>query len=131
MVLGIKGVTMETEIKGKAVVLGIKTAPVESGMQRAPVETGIQRGRRWCQGSGVRGGDGDGDRDRAPAGEALCCRHGSRERKKEGSEIGFSAVRVSWAFGPVMWACGASDEGRRNLFDVLVCGQNKEHIPPF
>jgi hypothetical protein len=44
MVLGIKGVTMETKIKGKAVVLGIKRAPVESRMQRAPVETGIQRG---------------------------------------------------------------------------------------
>jgi hypothetical protein len=79
MVLGIKGATMETEIKGEAVVLGIKRAPVETGMQRAPVESGMQRGRRWCQGSGVR--VGDGGRDRLPAGEALC-RHVLRERKK-------------------------------------------------
>jgi hypothetical protein len=105
MVLGIKGATMETKIKGETMVLGIKRAPVETGMQRAPVESGmprapvelgIQRGRQWCKVSGVRGGDG------APADETLC-RHGLRERKKEkGSEIGFSAVRVSWDFGPVM-----------------------------
>jgi hypothetical protein len=76
-----EGVTMETDIKGEAMVLGMKRARVETGMQRALVETGIQRGRRWCRGSGVRGGDGDQDRATAPSAATVC----EREKRERGA----------------------------------------------
>jgi hypothetical protein len=47
-----------------------------------------------------------GRRPVKPSAAAMVCEREKKERERDR----FSAVRVSWAFGPVMCACGASDE---------------------